>query len=85
MLGEAIEGGPIVLESEKFAPEVGQDGITVDNAIGDHTELVVRELATVVIAGGMPFKIGGTHGSLERMPVSAVEFRKLQHICKLNL
>ena len=41
MLGEAIEGGPIVLESEKFAPEVGQDGITVDNAIGDHTELGV--------------------------------------------
>ena len=43
------------------------------------------ELATVVIAGGMPFEISGTHGGLERMPVSAVEFRKLQYICKLNL
>ena len=32
MLGEVpIEGGFVVLESDKFATEVGQGGITVDN------------------------------------------------------
>ena len=35
----------------------------------------------VPIEGGfVVLEIGGTHGGLERMPVSAVEFRKLQYI-----